>query len=205
MRRFLFLGGTLGLLAALPPRAAAQDPSIVVTIDAQTARVQTSDLLTNGKYVDLMRSGFPMRLHFRLELWRVRSNWFDQFVRGVEWDEVARHDPLAEEFVLIRAGGKLSRYTSPEELARALNLPYRIPLTPPGDGKFYLVCRLVMTTLNDTDLEELTQWLRGDASPAVQGEENIGKALARGAERAMVRIAGLPDLTLEARSKQFRF
>ena len=62
-----------------------------------------------------------------------------------------------------------------------------------------------MTTLNDTDLEELTQWLRGDASPAVQGEESVGKALARGAERAMVRIAGLPDLTLEARSKQFRF
>jgi hypothetical protein len=34
----------------------------------------------------------------------------------------------------------------------------------------------------------------------VSGEGNLGQALARGAQRALVRIAGLPKLTLEARS-----
>src|SRR2546425_2648273 len=46
-----------------------------------------------------MRSGFPLRLHYRLELWRARSGWFDQFINQWSWDAVARHDPLADDFV----------------------------------------------------------------------------------------------------------
>jgi hypothetical protein len=45
--------------------------------------------------------------------------------------------------------------------------------------------------------------LRGDVTPAVSGRENLGQALAHGAQRALVRIAGLPTLTLEARSDVF--
>ena len=64
--------------------------------------------------------------------------------------------------------------------------------------------KLDVTTLNDTDLRELSNWLRGDMSPAVSGEGSVGDALVRGAQRALVRIAGLPKLTLEARSAEFR-
>jgi len=39
-------------------------------------------------------------------------------------------------------------------------------------------------------------------TPAVSGG-NLGGALARGAQRLLVRIAGLPRLTLEARSETF--
>lgn len=166
--------------------------------------MQTLDLLADGKFTNLMRSGFPLRLHYRLELWRVRANWFDQFVSDASWDALARHDPLADDFVLIRTGGTVRRYTSDQELERALELPYRVTLSPKGEGRFYYLCRLEVTTLNDTDLEELTRWLKGDVSPAVSGGGNVGDALARGAERLLVRIAGLPRLTLEARSTTFR-
>ena len=77
-------------------------------------------------------------------------------------------------------------------------------LSPRGAGRFYFVSRLDVTTLNDSDLRELSNWLRGDMSPAVSGEGTVGDALARGAQRAIVRIAGLPKLTLEARSTEFR-
>ena len=49
--------------------------------------------------------------------------------------------------------------------------------------------------------EELTRWLKGDVSPVVTGDGSIGGALTRGAQRLLVRIAGLPKLTLEARSE----
>ena len=184
---------------------AAQEPALTVTRDAQTARVQATSLLADGRFVDLMRSGFNLRLHFRLELWRARSNWFDQFVGGVDWDAVARNDPLAEEFVLIRTGAGVKRFGTAADLAAALAIPYRVALEPkPGSsGRFYFVCRLEVTTLNDTDLEELTRWLRGDVTPAVSGKENFGQALAHGAQRALVRIAGLPNLNLEAKSETF--
>jgi hypothetical protein len=192
-----------GLLAAAALRFAVQAPRLAVTRDGPVARVQAAGLLDDGKFIDLMRSGFPLRLHFHLELWKERSGWFDRYVTGVEWDAVARHDPLAEEFILIRTGGGVTRYSTTEDLAQALAVPYRVTLETRGAGRFYLVARLDLTTLNDTDLEELTRWLKGDVTPAVSGRENFGQALAHGAQRALVRIAGLPTLTLEGRSDVF--
>jgi hypothetical protein len=192
-----------GLIAAAALRVAVETPVLAVTRDGPVARVQAAGLLDDGKFLDLMRSGFPLRLHFRLELWKERSGWFDRYITGVEWDAVARDDPLAEEFVLIRTGGGVSRYNTPEDLAAALAVPYRVPLEARGTGRFYLVARLDVTTLNDTDLEELSRWLKGDVTPAVSGRENFGQALAHGAQRALVRIAGLPTLTLEGRSAVF--
>ena len=183
-------------------RAAAQEPALTVIVQSGVPRVQTTALLADGRFVGLMRSGFPLRLHYRLELWRSRSGWFDQYITEAPWDAVARHDPLADDFVLIRTGGSVARYGTPEDLERAFELPYRVNLKLQGSGNFYFLCRLDVTTLNDTDLEELTRWLKGDVSPAVSGG-NLGGALTRGAQRLLVRIAGLPRLTLEARSETF--
>jgi len=184
-------------------RAAAQAPALTVIVQSGVPRVQTTALLADGRFVGLMRSGFPLRLHYRLELWRSRSGWFDQYITEAPWDAVARHDPLADDFVLIRTGGSVARYGTPEDLERAFELPYRVNLKLQGSGNFYFLCRLDVTTLNDTDLEELTRWLKGDVSPAVSGGGSVGGALARGAQRILVRIAGLPRLTLEARSETF--
>jgi hypothetical protein len=194
----------LGAAALLPLPGAAQAPSLTVTLQNNTPRVRSGGLLSDGKFVGLMRSGFPLRLHYRLELWRVRASWFDQFVREASWDAVARHDPLADDFVLIRQGGAVSRYATPEELAHALEIPYTVTLRPNGEGRFYFLARLEVTTLNDTDLQELSRWLSGDVGPAVSGEGNLGEALARGAQRVLVRLAGLPRQRLEARSPTFR-
>jgi hypothetical protein len=192
----------LGAAAAIP--AGAQAPGLTVIHQNGVARVQATALLNDGKFVGLMRSGFPLRLHYRLELWRSRSGWFDQFVTDRSWDAVARHDPLADDFVLIRTEvqrARVARYGTADELERALELPNRVPLEPEGTGNFYYVCRLEVTTLNDTDLEELTRWLKGDVGPTVSGGGNVGDALARGAQRLFVRLAGLPRRTLEARSE----
>jgi hypothetical protein len=200
----VLFGCTLVWGAAAVALAAAQTPTLTVTLQSAVPRIHSTGLLADGQFVRLMRSGFPLRLHYRLELWKVRASWFDQFVREVPWDAVARHDPLADDFVLIRTDGSVTRYATPEALARALEIPYTVPLRPTGSGRFYFLCRLEVTTLNDTDLEELSRWLRGDVGPAVSGEGNLGSALARGAQRVLVRIAGLPRQRLEARSPTFR-
>ena len=197
------LAVVFGFAAWVVPSLTAQAPALAVTRDDHVARVQATGLLDDGRFVDLMQSGFPLRLHFRLELWHTRSGWFDRYVTGVEWEAVARHDPLAEEFVLVRTGGGVTRYNATEDLAAALALPYRVALEARGGGGFYLVARLEVTTLNDSDLEELTRWLNGDVTPAVSGRESFGQALTHGAQRALVRIAGLPTLTLEGRSAVF--
>jgi hypothetical protein len=184
----------------------AQSPTLTVTLQSNTPRVRSTGLLSDGKFVGLMRSGFPLRLHYRLELWKVRASWFDQFVREVTWDAVARNDPLADDFVLIRQGGNVSRYSTPEELSAALDIPYTVTLRPSSTsgGRYYFLARLEVTTLNDTDLQELSRWLSGDVRPVVSGEGSFGEALARGAQRVLVRLAGLPRQRLEARSPTIR-
>jgi len=125
-------------------------------------------------------------------------------VSEVSWDALARHDPLADDFVLIRTGGGVTRHPNADALEKAIGLPYRITLSPQGNGRFYFLCRLEVTTLNDSDLQELERWLKGDVSPAVSGSGSLGDALLRGAQRVLVRIAGLPRLNLEARSAEIR-
>jgi hypothetical protein len=193
----------LAVGAAAAP-AAAQRAALAVAAEPAAARVQATGLLADSQFVTLLRSGFPLRLHYRLELWRVRSSWFDVFVREVRWDAVARHDPLTEEFVLLRTGGATSRHAGPEDLDRALAVPYRVALTTEGGDAYYYLARLEATTLNQSDLDELTRWLRGDVGPAVSERGNVGDALARGAQRTLLRLAGLPRLTLEGRSSRFR-
>jgi hypothetical protein len=200
-------GRVLALAVALAAGAAsvaAQRPGLAVVAESAAARVQARGLLADSQFVTLLRSGFPLRLHYRLELWRVRSSWFDVFVREVGWDAVARHDPLTDEFILLRTGGGSSRHASAEDLDRALGVPYRVTLTAPGRDSYYYLARLEATTLNQSDLDELTRWLRGDIGPAVSGRQNVGDALARGAQRTLLRLAGLPRLTLEGRSERFR-
>jgi hypothetical protein len=200
-------GRVLALAFALVVWAAsvaAQRPDLAVTAESAGARVQARGLLADSQFVTLLRSGFPLRLHYRLELWRVRSSWFDVFVREVGWDAVARHDPLTDEFILLRTGGATTRHASAEDLDRALTVPYRVALAATGRDAYYYLGRLEATTLNQSDLDELTRWLRGDVGPAVTGRGNVGDALARGAQRTLLRLAGLPRLTLEGRSARFR-
>ena len=200
MRSGLAVLALLGAAAVSP--AGGQSPALTVILQSGIPRIQATALLADGQFVSLMRSGFPLRLHYRLELWRSRSGWFDQFVSDFPWDAVARHDPLADDFVLIRSeSGRLARYGTADDLERAIEIPYRVTLKPTGTGNFYYVCRLEVTTLNDTDLEELTRWLKGDAGPALSSGGDVGDALSRGVRRIVVRIAGLPRLTLEARSE----
>ncbi|HKR55738.1 MAG TPA: DUF4390 domain-containing protein [Gemmatimonadales bacterium] len=202
MRSPYLLGGLLlVVLGASAARAQTDHPTLSVMLpDSVTPRVQAVALLSDPRFPDLLKSGFPLRLHFRLELWRARSSWFDQFVSDASWDAVVRHDPLADDFVLYRSTGEIKRFPSPELLETALERPFSVKLVPRSDGRYYYVCRLEITTLSDSDLDELTRWLKGEVGPAVSGEGSIGDALARGAQRALVRIAGLPRLTLEARS-----
>ena len=185
--------------------AAAQDPSLTITVQNGVPRIETVSLLANGKVVGLMRSGFPLRLHYRVELWRTRSSWFDEHMKEAAWDAVVQYDPLSDDFVLVRSTGTTTRFATVDALARALQLPYKVTLAPKGGrgDRFYYLCRLEVSTLNDSDLQEVERWLKGDVSPAVSGKGNLGSAVVRGAQRMLVRIAGLPRLTLEARSGSF--
>jgi hypothetical protein len=169
--------------------------------------VRSENLLGgNSRWLAALRSGLPVRLHYRVEVWRSRGAWFDTFERQAEWDMLVRHEPLLDQYTLLTfvgAARQERRYATLDALGAALAFAYQVNVRPVEAGRYYYAATLQVTTLSDSDLDELERFLAGDLSESEEREENLGAALGRGATRFLLRLAGLPSLRLEARSQPF--
>lgn len=203
------------LAAAIPGEARAQAGNAVlleVRLTPDTARsgarapvVRSENLLGDGRWLSTLRSGLPVRLHYRIEVWRSRDGWMDQLTRQVYWDVVVRHEPLLDEYTLLTIFGsrvRERRYATLDALSAALAFAYQINVSPTVRGNYYYTATLEVSTLSDSDLDELERFLEGDLDGA-RGEGGLGDALGRGATRFLLRLAGLPSLRLEARTGRF--
>jgi hypothetical protein len=160
----------------------------------------------NSRWLSALRSGLPVRLHYRVEVWRSREGWFDTFVRQVQWDVLVRHEPLLDQYTLLTFVGpsrQERRYATLDALGAALAFAYQVKVEPPEPGVYYYAASLQVATLSDADLDELERYLGGGLDQPEEGNQNLGDALGREATRFLLRLAGLPSLRLEARSEKF--
>jgi uncharacterized protein DUF4390 len=205
------------LAAALFGRLDAQDAQPVrlqATLSPDSSQngsrapiVRSENLLGgDSRWLAALRSGLPVRLHYRVEVWRSREGWFDVFVRQAEWDVLVRHEPLLDQYTLLTFAGasrQERRYATLDALGAALAFAYQVNVRPAEEGRYYYAASLQVSTLSDSDLDELERFLAGDLRREAQGGENLGDALGRGATRFLLRLAGLPSLRLEAQSDRF--
>jgi hypothetical protein len=218
MRRHGWVVALTALVTAPPwTSLAAQDEGpirlhVTLTQDSSVrgarAPVVRSENLLGGesRWLDALRSGLPVRLHYRVEVWRSRDGWFDSFSRQIEWDVVVRHEPLLDQYTLLTLVGarrQERRYATLDALGAALAFAYQVNVRPDDPGGYYYAASLQISTLSDSDLDELERFLAGDLGNGAQGSEGIGDAVGRGATRFLLRLAGLPSLRLEARSERF--
>lgn len=213
--RAALLGAWLASTAA--PTIRAQDPSDVrlqVTLAADSTLsgsrspiVRSQNMLAgNSRWLSALRSGLPVRLHYRVEVWRSRGAWFDTFERQAEWDVLIRHEPLLDQYTLLTfvgAARQERRYATLDALGAALSFAYQVNVRPIEAGRYYYAASLQVSTLSDSDLDELERFLAGDLDGTAERGEDLGDALGRGATRFLLRLAGLPSLRLEARSQHF--
>ena len=204
----------LSLAILAPGLARAQEPAadarIEFSVELDAARgprggrdpiVRTRNFVGDTRWLTMLRSGFPLRLHYRVETWRSRDAWFDDFVRQIEWDIIIRHEPLLDQFTVRRIQPRArfeNRYATTDALDAALGLPFRIAIAPSGPGTYYYAASVQITTLSDSDLKELERLLGGDL-----GTDNSGSAVGREARRLVLRLAGLPSVRLEGRTASF--
>jgi hypothetical protein len=205
----LFAGG---LVSGLGAQTAPVRLHVTLTSDssprgARAPVVRSENLLgAESRWLAALRSGLPVRLHYRVEVWRSRDGWFDNFDRQFEWDVVVRHEPLLDQYTLLTLVGprrQERRYATLDALGAALAFAYQVNMRPQEAGGYYYSASLQVSTLSDSDLDELKRFLAGDIGEAAEGSEGIGDAVGRGATRFLLRLAGLPSLRLEARSPRF--
>lgn len=205
------------LLVAAPVEGAAQErPSLQITLPAATAlgeegpTVRVSNVLSDRRVRELLRNGFPARLHFRADLWSA-DGWFNSLIRSAEWDVVVRYDALREQYEAVRVVNDtsvigLGRYAQFADVETAIEQPMRAPILPtPRRGSQYYNLTLQLEMISVSDLDELERWLRGELRPAVRGQRNPGTALGRGVRTLLVRVLGGESRRLETRSRTFVF
>jgi uncharacterized protein DUF4390 len=177
------------------------------TNGARVPIVRSENLLTaNSRWLSALRSGLPVRLHYRVEVWRSREGWFDTFIRQIEWDVLVRHEPLLDQYTLLTFVGPARqerRYATLDALGAALAFAYQVNVAPQEPGMYYYAASVQVATLSDSDLDELERFLAGDLDQREEGGQNLGDALGREATRFLLRLAGLPSLRLESRSERF--
>lgn len=201
LRALLILGALL--LSAKPAHA----QSIVVSRDpAHQHRgvLRVIDALADKELENAVRSGLPLRVRFRIELWK--DGTIDDLQGAEQWTTVLTFDPLAEQYVVrSRPATVTGRLFNDYRAARtAIEGVYLASLRPTERGRYYYTAVVDIETLSLSDLDELERWLKGELQPAVSGERSLPGALGQGARRLFMRVLSLPERRFEGRSDRFR-
>ena len=202
----------LAVLLLAPTTALSQrEPRLTVEVPTdptrQGPRVQALGMLDNGRQRDLLRNGFPTRIHFRVELWST-GGLLNDLEDAAEWDVVVRLDALDNSYHVARVVDErvtlLGQYGDIAQAQMAAERVYSPAMRPPRPGRrHYYQARVEAETVSLSDLDEVESWLRGELRPAVRGDRNPGTAVGRGLGRLLIRVVGGERRTLEARTPTF--
>jgi hypothetical protein len=198
------------LLAAAGGAAAQPRVGVVVGLSpnpepngARAARVQVQDLLADPRWAQALERAFPIRLEYRLEIWRSREGWMDNFQRAAEWSTIIQRQPLEDQYRVTRiflAGPQEYRFATLEELDGWIRQVNQVEALPTGTGTFYYTVTVRITALSDDDMEELERFLAGEPDSQLRPNRS---PLGRSVRRFLLRMAGLPWEELYARSPTF--
>lgn len=186
-------------------------PSIDIRVTAQSypPLVAVRNVLTEKDYDELLRNGFPVRMHVRAEIWTV-GRYFDDMNGRAEWDVIVQYNVVEKSYEVARLVGSrvtsLGSYVHFADARAATELAYLPGLPTPRRGKKgYVLVQAELQALEVSDLDEIERWLRGEARPAVRGKRSPASALTRGVRTLASRILGAEVRQLEARSATLVF
>jgi hypothetical protein len=186
--------------------AHASAQSLSIGADAAAGHrgvLRVHDILADDELEEAVRSGLPLRVRFRVELWR--DGFIDDLIATEQWTAVLTYDALSKQYVVRTRADARARVFADYAAARAtIETSYLVSLRPQQRGRYYFTGSADIETLSLSDLEELERWLKGELQPAVSGDRSIPGAIGQGARRLFIRVLSLPERRLEARSDRFR-
>jgi len=195
------------LAGAAPESNFAPDPqqaALAVAWDSANgrARLRIGAVLGSDELEHATRSGLPVRVRVRIELWR--DGFFDDLEGSETWTTVLLYEPLERQYVVRPPLGPARRYADYRAARAGIEAEYDVSVKPSREGNHYYTATLEIETLSLSDLEELERWLQGELRPAVSGERSVSGAVSEGAKRLLIRLLGLPARRVEARTPKFR-
>jgi hypothetical protein len=207
----MWLAVVASILAFAPQPSPQQQqavPLLAISYDAAggfSPILRVGAVLASAQLENAARSGVPVRIRIRVELWRDR--FFDQLVVSTSWSTVIAFEPISQQFFVrtTPAAGGVRRFNTFAAARSAVEGSYPLRMQPTAAGRYYYTSSLQIETLSLSDLEELERWLQGELQPAVSGQRSVPNALGQGAKRLMLRLLDLPHRRVDARTDRFRY
>jgi len=201
-----------GALAPIVAQESSVRLGVAVTPATATKEgpwVTSANLLDDSKTRELLRNGFPARIHYRLELWEKGGFTGDDRTSLTEWDVLVAFDPTSQLFNVLRrtpasnGTGVTENFGGFSTLAAAesqFGRPYRAAIHPERSGRFYYDLTVDVQALTVSDLDALQQWLRGSSAPQ---HSNVFRGIFSGLGTLVSRILGGDKRKYEQRSEVF--
>ncbi|MFH1679793.1 MAG: DUF4390 domain-containing protein [Candidatus Eisenbacteria bacterium] len=213
MRVAPFAAAILLLLTALPGAAAPGGTIWFNNIRVAEGWIEVDLEIPGGlplSVVETLERGVPATLVYEIEIWRVRSRWFDRLEATQYLTVQIEHDPW-ETFYRARSSDGTGRaFPSLEVMEASVLRPERVRIAPlrrlDRKERHYIAVRAGVKPLELEQVRAIEDWLEGK----IPGEENPEKrddGIFRIPERLfgfLASIAGFGEETLSARSVNFR-
>jgi hypothetical protein len=179
-----------------PPLAVRAEPAA-----GAHAIMRIGEVLRDSTLERATRSGLPIRLRVRVELWR--DGFIDDLEATETWTTTLLFEPLEQQYIVRPNQGPARRFSDYRSARAAIEAEYKLGIAPRRSGRYYYTATLELETLSLSDLDELERWLQGELGPAVSGRRSLTDAVGEGAKRLFIRLLGLPSRRIEARSDRF--
>jgi len=164
--------------------------------------VSVRGLMSDGRFLNAMESGFPLYVEYHVALRHSRSGWFDGTEEEVTLEYVVFYDPVRELYV-VEARGVTEQFSTLGAVRARIAQRYRFTgFYTEEPGRYYFSATVNARTLSDSDVDEVFAWLKGERGDSTEFERP--GFVTRTARRLLVRVAPLPRITLENRTRDFR-
>ena len=114
-----------------------------------------------------LERGMPATVRLSVELWRARPGWFDERVGSERLEMRIARNAWSDEFQMRRQAGPLFTLLDLDETERELGRPIRVRVLPRArllpEARYYAIVRAEVKPLTVEDIEEVEDWLSGEA------------------------------------------
>lgn len=198
LKAFCFL--VLIFIGPATSNLTAQRSKVEITLPAKerlaidTPQVRASGMVSAKNTAELIRNGFPARLHFVLERWSARSI-ANEIVASTRWEVIVEYDALKSVYRVVRVTPNraviMGEYKDIQGAEARVAEPYKPDIETPDKGeRSYYSVTLEVEAMSMSDIDEVRRWIKGELKPAVKGRRNPGTAVTKGVRRFFVKILG---------------
>jgi hypothetical protein len=174
---------------------------------AEAPKVRAMGMITSKQTSELIRNGFPARLHFKIERW-TGGTLVNEVKATTDWEVIVEYDALNKVYRVVRATADratvLGEYKELRDAETKVAEPFQPPIVPPRPGqKSYYTVTLDVEAMSLSDLDEVRRWVKGELRPAMGGKRNPGTAVTSGIRRFFVKLLGGERVRYQANTGVF--